>query len=372
MNNPHEILFEPLQIGARHIPNRLVMAPMTREFSPHGVPGPDVAAYYRRRAEGGLGLIITEGTFIDHPPALSKRDAPRFYGADALNGWSRVVQEVHAAGGLIFPQLWHPGLTRRKRAARAWEDEVEDLTGKASPSGYVLPGEKVSEGLSVAEIELVIRAFADAAATAERLSFDGIELHGAHGYLIDQFFWPALNLRDDQYGGDLMGRLRFAVELVQACRASVRKDFPICFRFSQWKEQEYAARLAATPQELEKFLLPLAAAGVDIFHASQRRYWLPEFEGSDLNLAGWAKRITGKLSITVGSVGLSTDMHASMVSEDTPAVRIDKLLEMMTRGDFDLVAVGRGVLADPDWPLKLRRGAFDEIKPFNYSNLETL
>src|ERR1700743_3109152 len=104
-----DALFQPLQIGALRLKNRIVMAPMTRYMSPGGVPGENVAAYYRRRAEGGTGLIISEGTWIPHPTASNDDKVPRFHGDDALAGWKRVVDEVHAAGAKMFPQLWHVG-----------------------------------------------------------------------------------------------------------------------------------------------------------------------------------------------------------------------------------------------------------------------
>lgn len=359
-------LFSPFEIGSLSLPNRVVMAPMTRTYCPGGVPGEDVAAYYRRRAEGGVGLILTEGTWINHYAASNEEDAPRFYGEDALQGWDRVVSEVHKAGGKIMPQLWHTGLTRRPEAKHIYDNIEEDLSVKVSPSGYVMPGEKVGEGMTEAEIEEVIEAYATGAETAEKLGFDGVEIHGAHGYLVDQFLWDETNKRTDRWGGDIVGRTTFAVEVVKACRARVSKDFPIGLRFSQWKLHDYTAKLVTTPQELEKMLTPLADAGVDIFHASQRRYWEPEFEGSDLNLAGWAKKVTGKPSITVGSVGLSRDMATAMAaSDDTETARIDRLLEMLERGDFDLVAVGRALLADPEWPNKVKAGAMDDLKPFS-------
>jgi 2,4-dienoyl-CoA reductase-like NADH-dependent reductase (Old Yellow Enzyme family) len=345
---------------------------MTRALSKGGAPGPDVAAYYRRRVEGGLGLIISEGTWIDHPAASNEDDAPRFHGEDALAGWAEVLRQVHAAGGRMMPQLWHTGLIRRSKVKQVFEDKADDLSLKVSPSGYVAPGERVSEGMSDPEAEAVIDAYARAAATAERMGFDGIEIHGAHGYLVDQFLWRETNFRTDRYGGDFEDRVRFGVELVRACRRAVAADFPIVLRFSQWKLQDYAARIAETPQELERILTPLADAGVDLFHASQRRYWLAEFPDSPLNLAGWAKKITGKPSITVGSVGLAKELQDSYTDADTAVTRIDQLLEMLARGDFDLAAVGRAVLSEPDWANKVRKGALDEIRPFNPSVLATL
>jgi len=148
--------------------------------------------------------------------------------------------------------------------------------------------------------------------------------------------------------------------------------FPIILRFSQWKQQDYAARLATTPEELARFLAPLSTAGVDIFHCSQRRFWEPEFEGSDLNFAGWAKKLTGKTSITVGSVGLTGDFIAAYGGEASKPASLDQLLRMLERGDFDLVAVGRALLQDPLWAQKVHQGRSGELMAFERSAMATL
>ncbi|GGF64581.1 12-oxophytodienoate reductase [Paenibacillus albidus] len=360
-----EILFQPFTAGNLTLSNRVVMAPMTRAFSPDGVPGAEVAAYYRRRAEGGVGLIITEGTAIQHPSAVSHQNIPNFHGEAALAGWAKVVEEVHAAGGRIMPQLWHVGMAR----------SIGDLPNldalPIGPSGLNLAGEKVTEPLTPAEIENLVAAYAQAAADAKRVGFDGIELHGAHGYLIDQFFWEHTNKRTDRYGGDLAGRTTFAVDVIEACRRAVGPDFPIVLRFSQWKAGAYDAKLAHTPEELARFLEPLSNAGVDIFHCSTRRFWLPEFEGSELNLAGWTKKLTGKPSITVGSVGLNSDF-VTREAGDSGEDNIDRLLEKIAKEEFDLVAVGRALIADAAWPEKLRSGRTEEIEPFTPESTNTL
>jgi len=369
-----DALFAPFEMGPLQLANRFVLAPMTRCFSPGGVPGADVAAYYRRRAEAGVGLLITEGTWIPHPAASNEENAPRFYGEDALAGWSHVLSEVHAAGGKIIPQLWHTGLTRKRKVEFLYDKAEEDLSLKVSPSGYVLEDEKAGEGMSDAEIEDLIEAYAVAAESAERLGFDGFEIHGAHGYMVDQFFWSGTNHRSDRWGGaQISERVRFGVEVVRRCRSRVSANFPILFRFSQWKLQNYGARIAASPAELAAWLEPLADAGVDIFHASQRRFWEPEFPDSDMNLAGWAKKLTGKPSITVGSVGLDQTFLESFVSRDSAEVaNLDRLIQMFDRGDFDLVAVGRALLQDHTWVEKVKRGSLDELQPFNAESMATL
>jgi 2,4-dienoyl-CoA reductase-like NADH-dependent reductase (Old Yellow Enzyme family) len=360
----HEALFSPFQIKGLALPNRVVMAPMTRSFSPGGVPTGDVAAYYRRRAEGGVGLIVTEGTGIDRPASLNDANIPRFHG-EALAGWKKVVDEVHAAGGRIAPQLWHVGSVKGKAATTAGRID--------SPSGLNKPGERVGEPMSEGDIADTIAAFARAAADAERLGFDAVELHGAHGYLIDQFFWDATNKRADSYGGrTLPERARFAAEILKAVRAAVGADFPVILRLSQWKGQDFSVKLAADPKELEAWVAPLAEAGADVFHCSQRRFWEAEFEGSGLNFAGWVKKLTGKPTITVGSVGLDGDLLGAFQGKSSQAQSLDALLERLDRGEFDLVAVGRALLNDPQWLRKIKDGRAQELRGFDPKSLATL
>jgi 2,4-dienoyl-CoA reductase-like NADH-dependent reductase (Old Yellow Enzyme family) len=361
-----DALFRPFQLGNLTLPNRIVMAPMTRSKSPDGIPGPDVAAYYRRRAENEVGLIITEGTTVDHPVSSMDVNVPNFFG-ESLPGWQRVVREVHAAGGRIMPQLWHVGSARNPKG-NVRNPELQS----ASPSGLAKPGKRFGDPMEDADVRAVVRAFAAGARDARELGFDGVEVHGAHGYLIDQFFWEGLNERDDEWGGDLVGRTRLAAAIVEAIRAEAGHDFPLILRYSQWKQQDYDAKLARTPEELERFLRPLAAAGVDAFHCSQRRFWEPEFPGSDLNLAGWTKQLTGKAAITVGSVGLSGEFIAAFGGESSHAVGIDGLLDRLERDEFDLVAVGRALLVDPAWARKVHEGRFDELQPFSREALATL
>ena len=361
-----ESLFASYTLNGLELPNRIVMAPMTREFSPGGIPGEDVAAYYRRRAEGGVGLIITEGTTVNDPVAGLNERIPHFHGEAALAGWQRVVNEVHAAGGKILPQLRHGGMMRKP------QDTAHPELPSASPSGMNVPGKVVGEPMTETHIEQVIQAFADAAASAMTLGFDGIEIHGAHGYLIDQFFWEGTNQRSDAWGGSMAKRSQFAIEIIKAARAATSADFPIVLRYSQWKQQDFEARLAQSPEELEAFLLPLAEAGLDAFHCSTRRYWEPEFEGSDLNLAGWTRNITGKTAITVGSVGLSEDFIGAFGGQSSEKKAIDDLVARLDAGEFDLVAVGRAILQDPQWPNKVREGLQDQIEPFKVEALASL
>jgi 2,4-dienoyl-CoA reductase-like NADH-dependent reductase (Old Yellow Enzyme family) len=163
---------------------------------------------------------------------------------------------------------------------------------------------------------------------------------------------------------------------LKAVRAAVGPDFPVIIRLSQWKQQDFTYRIATTPAEMTEWLAPLADAGADVFHCSQRRFWEPEFPELDgeegLNFAGWAKKLTGVPTITVGSVGLSGEFIASYAGEASQPASLDALLKRLDRDEFDLVAVGRALIVDPDWALKVRDGRSAELTPYETSALATL
>lgn len=362
-------LFKPFRHKSLHLPNRLTMSPMTRYFAPEGVPKAEVADYYGRRSRGGAGLIITEGTFPDRDLARNNERIPWFRG-QRLRAWRRIVDAVHAGGGAIALQLWHVGGVRDFNFP-------DSPLGKylESPSGLYAPGKRGGNPMSQEDIADVVASFARAARDAKALGFDAIELHGGHGYLFDQFFWKATNTRTDRYGGTtIKERVLFATEVIRAVRDGVGEEFPLFFRLSQFKMAAYDARVVDSPYELEEWVGPLKDAGVDIFDCSQRRFWEPEFRGSDLNLAGWVKKLTGQPTLTVGSVGLDNDLIRALYTK-TAGTNIRSIVEAarrVERGDFDLVAVGRGMIADPEWARKVREGAFDELVPYDANMLKTL
>lgn len=370
MSASADVLFRPFRIKSLELANRIVMAPMTRGFAPAGIPGEPQAAYYRRRAEGGVGLILSEGTVIDRPASRNMAGIPLFHGEQALAGWQQVIDDVHAAGGKMGPQIWHTGSTI---GPDGWEPDAP----VESPSGLLAPGKPRGETMSEEAIADTIAAFARAAADAKRLGFDTVELHGAHGYLIDQFFWAGTNERTDRWGGaTIRERSRFASEVVKAVREAVGPDYPIILRLSQWKQQDYAARLAETPELMADWLQPLVDAGVDVLHCSQRRFWEPEFPELDgdkgMNFAGWAKKLTGAATISVGSVGLSGEFLAAFGGESSSTVGIENLIERMERDEFDLIAVGRALISNPDWVARIREGDATKVKGFEASALGEL
>ena len=362
MSTQPDVLFEPFAVKSLALKNRIVMAPMTRSFAQGGLPSDPHVAYYRRRAEGQVGLILSEGTVIERPNARNDPGVPFFHG-EALAGWKQVIDAVHAAGAAMGPQLWHTGSIKSMTAD--W-----DRDGPAeSPSGLIGPGQAHGVAMNEEDIADSVAAWARAALNAKRLGYDTIEVHGAHGYLVDQFFWSGTNERADRYGGaSVAERSRYAAEVIAAIRQAVGADFPIILRVSQWKQQDLKARLAETPDQMSDWLVPLVEAGVDVLHCSQRRFWTPEFPEIDgeegLNFAGWAKKLTGATTISVGSVGLSGDFINVFAGERSTPTSLDGLIRRMEREEFDLIAVGRALITDPDWAIKVRAGDQQGMKPF--------
>jgi 2,4-dienoyl-CoA reductase-like NADH-dependent reductase (Old Yellow Enzyme family) len=372
---PRDILFEPFTSRVLTLANRIVMSPMGRAYSPNGRPHADYAGYFTRRVAGGVGLAITGAAAVAHDLADYDGTGPHFFGDDALDSWGNVLAAVHDAGGKLMPQLWHTGMERRTAhfdhalAIGPSGISIEDLDAGRAPSGRAMDDD---------DIAAVIAAFAAAARSAQERGFDGVEVHAGHGFLLDQFLWSSTNRRTDGYGGSPEGRARFPAEVVAACRRAVGPDFPILVRLSQFKIGAYEAEIAATPDELGRLLAPIADAGADILHCSQREAWAPTFADSPLNLAAWAKRLTGLPTIAVGSIGLGglfTEEEAATPGAGLPAVsleRLDDVCAMMVRGEFDLLSIGRSLLADAQWPQKIREGRDRELNAIDLAALTTL
>jgi 2,4-dienoyl-CoA reductase-like NADH-dependent reductase (Old Yellow Enzyme family) len=361
-------LFQPFQLRGLALKNRLVMAPMTRSHSPGGVPNDENVAYYERRAAAEVGLILSEGTITRRKGGADDANIPLFWGEQPLAGWKRVIDAVHRAGGKMGPQIWHQGMARRPNSGHFPEAPSD------SPSGLTLKGKPVAEPPSEAEVLDMAQAYADAAGDAKRLGFDCIELHGAHTYLIDEFFWEVTNQRTDRFGGSIERRAEFAAETIRRCRAAVG-ELPIIIRISQWKMTDYQAKIARTPEELERWMRVLVEAGADAIHCSQRRILEPEFPELDgpkgLNLAGWVKKLTGVPTISVGSVGLSSEFTGAFRGEGSVASKLDDVVERVARGEFDLVAVGRALLQDPEWALKVKQNRLSELRDYAPTALGT-
>jgi 2,4-dienoyl-CoA reductase-like NADH-dependent reductase (Old Yellow Enzyme family) len=360
-------LFTPFAIKGLTLPNRFVMPGMQRQWCDDGVPQPRLAEYYRQRVEGGVGLIITESCAIDHP---SSTQTPMFcrINPSTMSAWGRCFDAVNRAGGRMLLQLWHEGAIR-KEGGEGYHAQFPTL----SPSGLVHAGKPNGRAATLEDLDAIRDAFARGALAAKDLGAVGVEVHACHGYLLDQFLWAETNRRTDGYGGDdIRDRVRFPAEIVAAIREAVGEEFPISFRFSQWKEVNYKARIAPTPEDLRTMLTILRAAGVDMFHASARYFWVPEWPDSDLGVAGWSKSSTDAPVIVVGSVGLDTDVMDNFFGKEaksTGEAGLQELVRRFNNQEFDLISVGRSLIGDPQWVNKVRDGRISEIRMFTKKDL---
>ncbi|WP_040810262.1 oxidoreductase [Nocardia concava] len=297
-------LFTPSAIGTLRLRNRFAMAPLSRYVARRGIPAAELGEFYRRRAAGGVGLIISEGIAVGDCAEAAGPGVAGIRDAGAVAAWKSIVDAVHAERVPIFAQLM-----------------------RGEGRGF--------------ESDRTVACFAQAARQARGAGFDGVEIHGAHGML--------------------PGRSGFAAELVAAVRAELGPGMPISYRFSQWQVDRYDARIAATPGELEAVLGPIVDAGAAAFHPSTRRFDEPEFpELGAASLAGWTKAVTGRPVIMVGSIGLSKRGEAGHAADS-----LRPLLSRFERDEFDIAAVGRALLANPDFVELLRSGRTGDLVPYD-------
>jgi len=360
-----EQLFQEFSIKNVRFKNRFVMAPMTRNFSQNGVPHLDAAEYYSMRARGRVGLIITEGVEISHPSSSGYPGCPNLISDESKRAWEKVITSVHKEDTKIFCQLWHVGGIRKPGMYP--DPDVPGFT----PSGIVKKGKKVAHEMSLYEIEEMIEVYANDAKICEDLGFDGVEIHGAHGYLIDQFFWGVTNQRTDNYGGNFEKRINFAKDIISSSKKSTSDNFIVGIRFSQWKQQDYEAKIANNIDELNKFISELSKSDPDFFHTSMRRFWEPEFESSNLNLSACVKQLSKIPVIAVGSVGLDKDFIKLYEGDHEAKIgNFDKLFNTFENDSFDMIAIGRALLSDPNLIEKLENSNFKDMVPFDKRYVE--
>ncbi|MDV6286041.1 12-oxophytodienoate reductase [Rhodococcus jostii] len=367
LKDTDDLLFSPLRINTTTVRNRFLLPAMQRGSRGYK-PTVGMADTLRSTAERGPGIIISEGAAPDHPagywqPAFS------ILGRDTIKEWGHVVREVLSTGDVVLlMQLWHPG------ALRLVVDGIENPHPDHpawSPSGLIQEGRTNGVAMSKQDLEDTKNAYVESALIAQRLGAHGIELHCAHGYLLDLFLWHETNRRTDEYGGEtLADRAAYPAEIVSAIRAATGPQFIISVRFSQWKEVDYGAKIAAHPDELGPFLERLQQAGADVFHVSARRFdavaW-PELD-SRRSVASWVKTMTDRPVMTIGSVGLSTDLASDVFDNQDPVLQVEDDIIRVRRGleagDFDMIGVGRAQISNPDFVERVRRADYSNLRDF--------
>ena len=335
-------LFSPIRIGSLELENRIVMPAMgTGLVGADGSVGERLIRYYRERAAGGAGLIITENLGI-HPTGKNNSYMAMIDHDDRLEGLTRLVDEVHRAGGRIAAQLNHAG---RQTLSSFTGSEIVAPSAVPCPLMKEMPRE-----LAPGEIHDLVESFARAALRARTARFDAVEIHMAHGYLICQFLSPFSNLRTDEYGGTPAGRARFALEVLEAVKGRVGGDFPVICRISADEKVEggltleESAPIAARLVEAGADAINVSACNYSTFHLNVPCYYLDE--GCFLDLAGAIREAVDLPVIGVGRIWLPEQAE-----------------EALARGDADLVAMGRALIADPRLPEKARLGRSDAIRP---------
>jgi len=334
-------LFEPLALGALALPNRLAVAPMTRvSATADGVPTPRMADYYAQFAQGGFGLVITEGLYTDEAYAQGYLHQPGLANVAQREAWRPIVAGVRSRGGRVIAQLMHAGALSQGNPYRtgtvgpsAVQPKGRQMTFYRGSGAYAVPAAMTQDDIGTA-----VAGFAQAAVRAREAGFDGVEIHGANGYLLDQFLSEGINLRGDRYGGGIEGRLRLLVEVVEAVRAAVGTDYVVGVRLSQAKVNDFTHRWRGE-EEAATIFRTVGGLDVDYVHVTEYEAWQPAF-GTGPSLAALAKRHGGKPVLANGSL------------HDPAQAR-----GMVERGEADVVSLGRGALAQADWPQRVRHGA---------------
>jgi N-ethylmaleimide reductase len=353
MTTPHD-LFTPIQAGALQLANRVVMAPLTRNRAPGAVPTPLMAIYYSQRASAGL--LITEATAISHQ-GQGYADVPGLYAPEQVEGWKQVTQAVHAAGGKMVVQLWHVGRVSHTDLQPGGAAPVAPSAIAAKTKTVLLKDgapvfvpTSTPRALEAAELPAIVQTYADAARSAIAAGFDGVEVHAANGYLIDQFLKTGSNHRTDAYGGSIENRARLLLQVVQAVVAAVGAG-RTGIRLSPVTPANDV--VDAAPQALfEHVVRQLAPLGLAYIHLIEGSTGGPrELPDRPFDYTALKAAYT-----QVGGTG------AWMVNNGYDLA----LAQQALAGGADLVAFGKAYIANPDLVARLRAGG-----PFNTPDSST-
>ncbi len=337
--NKYQSLFQDFTLNRLKLKNRVTVSPMTRTSGTEdGHVTNQMVKYYERYAKGGFSLVFTEGLYLDESYSQGYSNQPGIANENHIDGWKKVTDTVHEHGAYMFAQLMHAGAlsqgnhyTEMTIAPSAVQPKGEQLAFYGGSGKFKIPQE-----MTVQQIKGAIGAFVDSAVRAQRAGFDGVEIHGANGYVIDQFLTDYTNQRTDEYGGTLENRLRLAREVIDAVRKAVGKEFPVGIRLSQGKVNDYTHKWAGGESDAAVIFKTIAEAGVDFIHVTDYDADAPAFNES-LSLAALAKKY-GRLPVIANG------------SLEEPK----KADQLVASGDADLITLGKGALANPDWPNRVK------------------
>ncbi len=342
-------LLEPTQLKQLHLRNRIVLAPMTRvSAEPEGQANELMRDYYQAFAEGGFGLLISEGIYTDTAYSQGYLNQPGLATEQHRDSWVPIVEAVHTAGAAVIAQLMHGGAQTqgnihhaRHVAPSPVQPSGTQLSFYGGEGPYATPAEMTED-----DIQQAIAGFVQAARHARDAGFDGVELHGANGYLLHEFISAEFNQRTDRWGGDYRARLALPLAVIRAVREAVGAGFLVGMRLSQGMVTDSRLKWEGGVEEAKFRFTTLADAGLDYLHITEFEVGAPAFEDGP-SLSAIAK---ANVSIPViGNGGVSTG---------------DQAQKLIDSGELDLVAVGKAALANHDWPLRVRDG--DPMSDFDF------
>jgi 2,4-dienoyl-CoA reductase-like NADH-dependent reductase (Old Yellow Enzyme family) len=335
-------LFSKGNIANLQIKNRIGLAPMTRTSATETGEATDaMMRYYAKFARGGFAFLITEGTYPDESYSQGYLNQPGIANAKHAEAWKKVTEAVHKEGSVIFMQLMHAGSQgqgNRYRSESIAPSPVrpkgEKLPIYGGEGPFAAPREMTKE-----ELTDVVRSFGEAASRAKEAGFDGVEIHGANGYLLDEFLTDYMNQRTDEYGGSTENRVRVLVEVVKAVREAVGQDDVVGIRISQGKVSDYHHKWAGVEKDAQIIFSSLSRAGVDYIHVTEYDATAPAFEGTSLSLAALAKKYGTVPVIANGNLGQPEKAEAFLAS-----------------GQADFITLGKGALANQDYVQRVKEG----------------
>jgi 2,4-dienoyl-CoA reductase-like NADH-dependent reductase (Old Yellow Enzyme family) len=339
---PQQTLFDAVRIGDVDLANRIALAPMTRvSATAEGLPTDQMAAYYRVFAEGEFALLITEGLYIDEQTSQGYLFQPGIATAAHARAWQRIVQGVHDSGSKYFAQLMHAGSQSQgnPRTTTTWGPSAIRPRGEQLAMYRGSGPFRTPEAMTTDHIKQVRNAFVESARQARDAGFDGVEIHGANGYLVDEFLTDYMNTRTDRYGGNAANRVRLAAEVCHDVVSAVGGDIAVGVRISQGKVSDNHHRWAGNEEDAATIFGALAEAGIDYIHTTEYRALAPAFTESGKSLAQLAKQY-GRLPI-IANGGLDDPRDAAAIVDS---------------GAADVVALAKPALANRDWPHRVRTG----------------
>ena len=332
-----DIIFTPLKIKTFTFPNRLGVAPMTRMSSPGGsIPRKDVFDFLVRRAEKGAGVVFTEAIVTDYESSQGYPKQSRILNQQQINAWKEVTDKIREYGSLSIMQMFHCG-------RMAWP-EVNPAGCSIAPSAVAPKQDNpltqspypVPDEMSRFDIEHVINGFVETTRGAIAAGFDGVEIHGAHGYLINQFLSGYSNKRTDEYGGSIENRCRFAVEIIRAVRKVLPEEKLLTFRVSNWGIADMEVSLFESSEEWQEMIRILTGEQIDMVSVSTYDFSEKMF-GSGLNMSQLTRKATSLPIMICGKI------HDRKSAEEGLQ-------------DADIVLSAKSFLLNPDWVEDVRTG----------------